>query len=67
MGWKDDAYDAVYVAAYSSDPEARPVYRVPRHKPWWAFWRPTEWETIEGISRAQLGRVNEAMRRFGSR
>jgi len=63
MDWKERARVAIWSASYSGDPEAVPVYQAPKPKPWWAFWRPTEWETITGISRAQMQRVVEASAR----
>jgi hypothetical protein len=60
--WREQARGAIFAAAHSDDPQAVPEYRIPKHKPWWVFWRPTEWETVRGISRAALERAAEAQR-----
>lgn len=62
--WREKARAAIWTAAYSNDPEAVPVYRVPKPKPWWAFWRPTEWETITGMSRAQWATIAKNLERY---
>jgi hypothetical protein len=61
--WKDRASAAVLQAANSGDPEAVPEYYVPKPKPWWAFWRRTEWELIQGVSLAQMRRAHQAQAR----
>lgn len=59
--WQTKAREAITLAAYGSDPEAVPEYQVPKPRPWWEFWRPTEYETVRGVSRAALERVQEAI------
>lgn len=62
MDWKDKARWEVLRAAHSSDAHAAPVYRVPKHRPWWLFWKPVEWEEVRGVSRAQMERFADAVR-----
>lgn len=64
--WQNKARETVLAAAYGDDPEAVPVYLIPKPRPWWALWRKTEWEEIQGVSRAQMQRVADAMARFPS-
>ena len=59
--WREKARKAVIAAAYSPDPNAIPEYLVPKPKPWWAFWRKQEWETVRGVSRAQMVPFQEAV------
>lgn len=59
--WERKARGAILLAAYSSDPEAVPEFQVPKPRKWWQFWKPVEWETVRGVSRAQMERAQEAI------
>ena len=59
--WMTKARGAVLLAAYSADPDAAPVYRIPKPRKWWQFWKSVEWETVRGVSRSQMERVQQAM------
>ena len=59
IDWRSIAVDAVFEAANSHDPEAIPVYQIPGRRWPWQLWKP-KWETVTGVSRAQLERAHDA-------
>lgn len=55
-----------FKAANNNEPEEVLEYQLRKPKPWWAFWRAAEWETLRSASRMQMRRADETNPSKGS-